>query len=125
MIDFQNPSFVKLSQTSPDSVDSQFRALLLDDEQIYVAFRGMRDMVVFTTKHIIALNMQKMTGKKKNFTSLPYSKIQAYSVETAGTFDRDAELEVYFSAVGKVRFEFAGNTDVAYLSKLISHFALR
>jgi len=124
VIDFQNPSFVKLSQIQPDSADAQFRALLLDDEQIYMAFKGTRDMVVFTSKRIISLNVQGMSGKKKDFTSLPYAKIQAYSVETAGTFDRDAELEVYFSSVGKVKFEFSGSTDVAYLSKLVSHFAL-
>lgn len=43
---------------------------------------------------------------------------------TAGTFDLDAELELWFSGLGKVRFEFKGNTDVAYLNKLISHYVL-
>ncbi|WP_062381247.1 PH domain-containing protein [Demequina pelophila] len=124
MIDFQNPSFAKLSHVDNASADSQFAHLLLDGEQVMMSFRGMRDMVVFTSKRIIALNVQGVTGKKKDFTSLPYNKIQTWSVETAGTFDRDAELEVYFSAVGKVKFEFAGNTDVAYLSKLIGHYVL-
>lgn len=124
MIDFQNPSFVRLSQVEPSTVDAQFTALLLDDEKIYMAFRGTRDMVVFTSKRIISLNVQGMSGKKKDFTSLPYSKIQAYSVETAGTFDRDAELDVWLSGAGQVSFEFAGSTDVAYLSKLISHYVL-
>ncbi|WP_062385158.1 PH domain-containing protein [Demequina iriomotensis] len=124
MIDFQNPSFIKLSRVDPANADGQFASLLLDGEQIMMAFRGMRDMVVFTTKRIIALNVQGMTGKKKDFTSLPYNRIQAFSVETAGTFDRDAELEVYFSALGKVKFEFAGSTDVAYLAKLIGHYVL-
>lgn len=124
MIDFQNPSFVKLSRVDNAAADSAFRALLLDHEELVMSFSGMRDKVVFTNKRIIALNVQGMTGRKQDFTSLPYTKIQTWSVETAGTFDRDAELEVYFSAVGKVRFEFAGNTDVAYLSKLIAHFAL-
>jgi len=124
MIDFQNPSFIKLSRVDNSAADAQFAHLLLDGEQVMMSFRGMRDMVIFTTKRIIALNIQGMTGKKKDFTSLPYNRIQAFSVETAGTFDRDAELEVYFSALGKVRFEFAGNTDVAYLSKLIGHYVL-
>ncbi len=43
--------------------------------------------------------------KEKDFTSMPYSKIQLFSVETAGTFDRDAELELWFSGAGKVKFE--------------------
>ena len=35
--------------------------------------------------------------------SLPYSKIQAWTIETAGRFDLDAELELWFSGLGKVR----------------------
>lgn len=46
------------------------------------------------------------------------------SLETAGTFDLDAELELWFSGLGRVKFEFKGNTDVAYLNKLIAHHVL-
>ncbi len=35
-----------------------------------------------------------------------------YSVETAGTFDFDAELEVYLSGVGRVKFEFKADSKV-------------
>lgn len=52
----------------------------------------MRDYVVFTNKRLIACNVQGITGSKKDFTSLPYSKLQAFSIETAGTLDMDAEL---------------------------------
>jgi hypothetical protein len=124
MIDFQNASFVKLRRVDDSEADSKLAHLLLDGETMMMSFRGMRDMVVFTSKRIIALNVQGMTGKKKDYTSLPYNKVQAWSVETAGTFDLDAELELWFSGLGKVKFEFAGNVDVAYLSKLIGHFVL-
>jgi hypothetical protein len=66
----------------------------------------LRDYVAFTSKRIVAVNVQGMTGK--DFTSLPYSKIQAFSIESAGTFDLDAELELWFSGLGKVKFEFKG-----------------
>lgn len=125
MIDFQSETFIKLSQVPTESVEGGFSQLLLDDEQIYLAFRGTRDQVVFTSKRIISLNVQGISGKKKDFTSMPYSKIQTWSVETAGTFDRDSELEIYFSSVGRVKFAFAGSVDITYISKLIAHFALR
>lgn len=51
-----------------------------------------------------------MAGKKKDFTSLPYAKVQAFSVETAGGVDRDSEMELWFSGIGRVRFEFKGRT---------------
>jgi hypothetical protein len=41
---------------------------------------------------------QGITGKKCDFTSLPYSKIQAFSIETSGSFDQDTELDLWFSS---------------------------
>ena len=61
-------------------------------QQIIDTFKGVRDGVVFTNKIIISINVQGLTGTKKDFSSLPYSKIQAFSVETAGVFDLDSEL---------------------------------
>lgn len=124
MIDFQNATYVKLGRIDYQQVASQIDPLLIDGEQGYVAFKGMRDYIVFTSKRIIAVNIQGITGKKKDYTSLPFSKVQAFSLETAGTFDLDAELELWFSSIGRVRFEFKGNTDVAYLNKLIAHHVL-
>ena len=56
--------------------------------------------------------VQGLTGKKKDYTSLPYSKIQAFSVETSGVFDMDSELELWFSSIGLVKFEFSGGSDI-------------
>ncbi len=124
MIDFQNAGYVKLGPIPVAEVGGQIEPLLVEGEEILVAYKGMRDYVSFTSKRIIAVNVQGITGKKKDFTSLPYAKIQAFSVETAGTFDLDAELELWFSGLGKVKFEFKGKTDVAYLNKLVAHYVL-
>lgn len=57
-------------------------------------------------------------------TSLPYRKIQAFSVETAGVLDLDSELELWFSGIGKVKFEFARKTSITEICKLISGYVL-
>jgi Bacterial PH domain len=124
VIDFQNASYIKLGKINFSEVASQINPLLIEGEQGYLAFKGIRDYVVFTSKRIIAVNIQGITGKKKDYTSLPFAKVQAFSIETAGTFDLDAELDLWFSGLGRVKFEFKGNTDVAYLNKLIAHYVL-
>ena len=93
-------------------------------KQIVSCFKAVRDFVVFTDKRLIAVNVQGMTGTKRDFTSLPYSKIQAFSVETAGTFDLDAELDLWFSRLGKVRLEFKGSSDIRQLGQMIATFVL-
>jgi hypothetical protein len=64
-----------------------------------------------------------MTGKKRDYSSLPYSKIQAWSIETASTFD-DAELELWFSGLGKVRLEFSGAADIHSIGQLVGEYVL-
>lgn len=124
MIDFNNASFFKLNMVGNDVFHSQVAPILVADEAILSTYKGIRDGVVFTNKRIIAINVQGLTGKKKDFTSLPYSKIQVYSVETSGVFDLDSELELWFSGVGKVKFEFTSNSNVSEICKSISNYIL-
>lgn len=120
MIDFKNGMLFKLSKSDkPKNVDTVL-PLLVQGEAVISEYKGARDFVIFTNKRIIAVNVQGLTGKKKDFTSLPYSKVQAFSVETAGTLDWDSELELYFSSVGKVRFEFSGGSDIVEIGRMIS-----
>ena len=124
MIDFSNASFVKLRPVNDNAFEKMVAPILVSGEEIVRCFQSIRDGVVFTNKRIIAINVQGITGKKKDYTSLPYNKVQAFSVETAGAFDLDSELDLWFSGMGRIRLEFIGATDVAHLCKLISEKVL-
>ncbi|GAA0189958.1 MULTISPECIES: PH domain-containing protein [Micrococcaceae] len=124
MIDFNNSSVFKLSPSNMADLAPELTPLLVPGEELLATFKGVRDSVAFTNKRLIALNVQGITGKKRDYTSLPYSKVQAFSVETAGTLDLDAELDLWFSGLGKVRLEFKGKVDVRALSKLIASYVL-
>lgn len=125
MIDFANGVFVKLKQTSPQDGMNMVQGLLIQGESIVSAYKGIRDYVIFTNKRVISVNVQGMTGKKKDYTSLPYAKITAFSVETAGAFDLDGELDLWFSGLGHVRFEFSGRCDIVQIGQMIASYALR
>jgi hypothetical protein len=94
--------------------------LIVQGEEVLDSYKSMRDGVVFTTMRIIVINVQGMTGKKVDYTSIPYKRINVYSIETAGVFDMDAELDVFISGIGKLRFEFRGRSDIREISKYIS-----
>ena len=125
MIDFNNNSVFKLKKVDASKFDSEMNDILIDDEKVIGCYQDVRDHVVFTNKRVIAVNVQGITGKKKDFTSLPYSKITAYSVETAGTFDLESELDLFYSGVGKVRFEFKGSSDILEIGRIIATYALK
>ena len=124
MIDFNKDSFIKLKQVENTVYQDKIAPFLVGDEQIVFTFKGIRDGVVFTDKRIIAVNSQGLTGTKKDFTSLPYRKVQAFSVETAGVVDLDSELILWFSGLGMVRFEFLRNKAIHEICKIISEYVL-
>lgn len=124
MIDFNNATFMKLKPVSNNTYAAMIVPTFIPGEEIIGTYQAIRDGVVFTNKRIIVINIQGITGKKKDFTSLPYSKIQAYSVETAGTFDLDSELELWFSSLGKIKLEFVSQANVSEICKMISMHVL-
>lgn len=71
MIDFNNATFAKLKEIDTKKVDTHVLQLLLPNEVIISAYKGMRDSVVFTDKRVIAINVQGLTGTKIDYTSLP------------------------------------------------------
>ena len=125
MIDFNsNGFFARLKKVDNDAFGKIINDFLIEGESVIAAFKSVRDGVVFTDKRIIAINVQGLTGKKQDYTSIPYSKISTLSLETAGFFDLDAELELYMSGVGKVKFEFTQGTDVKEICRAISKYTL-
>lgn len=124
MIDFKNAEFLKLKPVDDSAYSESIKPMFVDGESIVGTFKAIRDGVVFTNKRIFVINVQGITGKKVDYTSLPYSKIQAYSVETAGVIDLDSELELWFSGLGKIKLEFVARADVGKICKLISERVL-
>lgn len=121
MIDFTNKTLIKLKPMDIKEGEETINTLLISDEKVTFAFISMRDKLVLTNKRIVSVNVQGITGKKIDYTSIPYSKIQVFSIETAGTFDLDSELDVTISGLGTVRFELSAQTDIKELGKFLSN----
>ena len=124
MIDYKNAKFIKLRKVEKNSYSKEVDQMLIDNEIIIDAFKGIRDGIVITNKRIIVINIQGMTGKKKDLTSLPFSKIQSYSIETIGVVDIESELILWFSGIGAIRLEFTGATNLYEISRAISTVVL-
>ncbi|MDZ5661227.1 PH domain-containing protein [Nocardioides sp. S-58] len=86
MIDFQNGTFVKLGPIDPQGLAHELEPLLVAGEQVLLAFKGMRDSVVFTDKRLISINVQGLTGKKRDYTSLPLNRVQAWRRQAHSTW---------------------------------------
>lgn len=86
------------SEESAETLIEKFGHLLIDGEVVELGFKLLRDTFMFTDKRLIIIDVQGLTGKKVEYKSLPYKNISRFSLETAGTFDLDAELKIWISS---------------------------
>lgn len=85
------------STANKDDVAEELSRVLVDGEEVDVAFKLVRDLIVFTDKRLILVDKQGITAKKVEYHSIPYKSISHFSIETAGRFDLDAELKIWIS----------------------------
>ncbi len=126
-ISFNKESAFNLKPIDLDSVRKDVHALLVDGEVPVMAFKTIRDQLVFTNKRIIAIDVQGLTGTRKSFASMPYSKIQFFTIQTPSVAEilvPDSELFLVFANGYTAKFEFKGNTDIAQIGRMISEYVL-
>ena len=92
----------------------------IQGEEVRLAFTHVRDKVWFTNKRVIAVDVQGITGSKKEFRSFPYSKASSFSIETAGTFDGDSDFKIWVSGVGVFSIKFHRRLNIKKIGKFLS-----
>lgn len=103
-----------------------YSKLLIESETIALGFKLIRDTFIFTSKRLILIDKQGLTGSKTEYQSISYKSISRFSVETAGTFDLEAELKIWISgqlqpAIVK---KFNKSVDVYEVQKVLAHYVL-
>lgn len=100
--------------------------LLAQGEQVFAGYLLIRDAFVFTDRRLILVDRQGMTGKKVEYHSLPYRNISHFSVETAGTFDLDAELKIWLSGTATpIQKQFGKGVDIYEVQALLANLVAR
>ena len=113
------------SQVNINEIKAQFENVLVENENIEVAFSLFRDKMVFTNKRIIFLDKQNVTGSKKEYLSVPYHAVSVFSVESAGAFDADAEIKLWVREIGQITKKVGKNTDTMQIQKILASYILK
>ncbi|MDN3672098.1 PH domain-containing protein [Flavobacterium branchiarum] len=112
---------------SQEDLVKNYGLLLTDSEEIEMGFKLIRDTFIFTTKRLILVDKQGLTGSKTEYKSISYKSITRFSVETAGTFDLDAELKIWVSSElnPSIVKQFNKSVNVYEVQKILAHHVLK
>jgi len=91
--------FDNASKVDAAKIGEEYAKLLGVNESVEHAYKLVRDVFIFTDRRLILVDKQGITGKKVEYNSIPYKSIVRFAVETAGTFDLDAELKLWTSGM--------------------------
>ena len=121
-----NNLFGNATEVDVEELRKEFGEILIPGEEIEAAFRIFRDKWVFTNKRLVMLDVQGVTGSKREYRSIPYRSIDQFSVETGGTFDDDCEMKLWIKGVHEpLKKEFKRNVDVKALQRMLAKHILK
>ena len=113
------------SEIEIQTLEGDLAFLMAKNEEIVKAYKLIRDVFILTNKRLISVDFQGLTGKKKEYKSIPYKSITQFSVETAGHLDFDSELKIWIlgsnTPFGK---KFSKKTNVDDLLNVLSYYVL-
>jgi hypothetical protein len=106
---------------------NDYGKLLAEGEEIELGFKLIRDTFIFTSKRLILIEVQGLTGSKVEYLSISYKSISRFSVETAGTFELDAELKIWVSSEVEpsIRKKFNKAVNVYEVQKILALHILK
>lgn len=114
------------SEANCANVQEEYARLLAPSETVEKAYRVLRDLFIFTNKRLILIDKQGLTGKKVAYHSIPYRAITDFSIETAGTFELDAELKIWIAGCSTpVQKQFNKSLNIYELQSVLAEYVLR
>ena len=119
MLEIKDKMVIKVSVAKPEITKDWAEDLISEHEYISMGFSSLTYNLVFTSKRIIIMNAKVITKKKKEFTSIPYSSISYYSIDTEGFLKNSTGLEIFVKDLGLLRIQFNSETDIKEIGKLI------
>jgi hypothetical protein len=114
------------SEVDPGKLQEEFAQILTTGERVEKAYQLIRDMFVLTDKRLVFVNRQGLTGNKVEYQSIPYRSITRFSIETAGTFDLDAEQKIWLTGnPAPVQLQFNKKLSIYTVQSVLAGYVLR
>ncbi|WP_042144115.1 PH domain-containing protein [Paucisalibacillus sp. EB02] len=106
--------------------EKELKELLSASERVEHAYKLIRDLIVFTDRRLILVDKQGVTGKKMEYHSIPYKNISHFSIETAGTFDLEAELKIWLSgSAAPIQKNFNKQLNIYKVQSVLADYVCR
>jgi hypothetical protein len=99
--------------------------LLIDGEQTVDSLKSAKEGIVFTNKRIIVINVSGAFGKKRQFVSYPYNRVNTFVLSSAKDLESHAQLDLGYFGTPNLHFEFTGKSEIKLIMKYITEAVIK
>jgi len=115
--------------TNPSEIEKQFKTsprILQSDEKVEQAYKCGRDLCVFTSKRIVLVDRQGMSGKRIEYRTVPLRYCHAFKFNTAGSLMSEPKCKIYVSGAADVQQDLSkSSSDVWSVQKILAEKILK
>lgn len=113
------------TEVSISDLAKEFEHILFPGERIEDAYRLFRDKWIFTTHRLIIEDIQGITGKKREYHTIPYRSITHFLIETNGTLDTDCVMKIWINGSAEPYIqEFSRKTNIKDIQRKLAFHML-
>lgn len=92
---------------------------LLEEEYILSDFFISVGQITLTNIRLIISERQGISGTRIKFTSIPYSRLQSFSVETSALIDKQREITIQNNLISLIKITIHETFDSVGFSKIL------
>ncbi|HEX8426503.1 PH domain-containing protein [Hymenobacter sp.] len=113
------------SENDAQEIQQDLAQVLTAGERVEKSYAVLRDLIVFTTKRLILVDKQGVTGKKREYLSIPYRSVERFSMETTGHFDLESELKIWVRGQTEpISKTFRSDQSILDVARALADYAL-
>ena len=113
------------SRTDPEQTlhrkeQAEWARLMGAGEQVSEVYRLGRSTLLFTNRRLVLVE-EGVTGRRVEYTSVPYRSISSFAVEAGGAFSTEADLKIWIiGRTAPLERQFSGGVDVYAVQGLLA-----
>lgn len=113
------------SESDAQAIQQDLTQVLATGERVEKSYAVIRDLLVFTNKRLIMVDKQGVTGKKREYLSIPYRSVERFSMETTGHFDLESELKIWVRGQAEpISKTFRNDQSIHEVARALAEYAL-
>lgn len=124
MSDAKDSELTMLKRADNKVFSSSIDPMLIPDEMICRTYQFFAFGVVFTNKRIVIIKPGEMVKTQTEYVSLPFNRIQAYSIAASNGLGFNSGLTIWCTGLGSIKLGFASKAAAFEASEIISMYVL-